>query len=860
MPKDIRHSEDTWIPTMCWGCVEGPDVIKVRRLNGVAVNIEGNADLPNYDKLTKNQGRICGKPYAFIHKLYNPHRIKAPLRRTNPQKGPGIDPKWVEISWDEAMDTISAKLRDIRARNTRLLASSTRGPMWRSLMGTLSPFFSAFGPVQELGGGSSLRCDQAEHIFANVFHSGFQCEPDMDYCKYLLIVGNNTSVSGGAPENVQVADARLRGIKVVVVDPVFSLTAAKADEWIPIRPGTDTAFFLGLIHVVMHELKTYDEEFLKGMTNSPYLVDPKGYFARDAAGKVLVWDAGEHRPRTHDDPAVKDVAITGVYTINGVECKPAFQVLKDHMAQYSAEWASAVTEIPAETIRRIAREYVENACIGSTIKIGGHVLPYRPVDLKMGRHLSGGCRSYSCLLADHILAMLVGSLEVPGGHCGGRARRLLLPTGLPSPEDFNIGVRPGPDGMPKADTFDFVWPPVSLDGTETLLPYCRIWGRTQGLAFRHMVDPPKNFPLPPVPELFIRYRSSPLTTVGEPELVSQALLKVPFIVSIAYVQDEFTELADIVLPDHTEFERYELMSWVRAALAKKFSGVILRQPVVEPLHNTMDLADIFTELASRAGFLAEYNEKVNSIFGLTGDWKLDPATKYRWADIVDRQCKSYTGGEKDLNWFKQHGAIFKEVPVEDQYDVHFEMKRMGLRYQLPYVEHVKKTGERLARDLAGVGVDWWPTDEYTPLPVYKQSACEQSPAEYDMYVTTARSPQFGFGSDVEIPMFAEIAEYIPGQQDILMNRKTALSRGIRDGDEIWVESEVGKVKRKVKLTELIRPDTILITGQFGQWSTPFARDTGRVSMTPLAPIRHSWTDPVVGTMQGGLIKAKVYKD
>ena len=99
--------EDTWIPTICMACNHGPDLIRVRRVNGVAVSLEGNTEGPGFVELTKNRGRTCPKPYGSIQKLYNQHRIKGPLKRTNPRKGIGIDPKWIEISWDEALDTIA---------------------------------------------------------------------------------------------------------------------------------------------------------------------------------------------------------------------------------------------------------------------------------------------------------------------------------------------------------------------------------------------------------------------------------------------------------------------------------------------------------------------------------------------------------------------------------------------------------------------------------------------------------------------------------------------------------------------------------------------------------------------------------
>ena len=92
-----------------------------------------------------------------------------------------------------------------------------------------------------------------------------------------------------------------------------------------------------------------------------------------------------------------------------------------------------------------------------------------------------------------------------------------------------------------------------------------------------------------------------------------------------------------------------------------------------------------------------------------------------------------------------------------------------------------------------------------------------------------------------------------------MNAKAAKARGIKEGDEIWIESPAGKVKQKVKLGQGIRPDCLLISGQFGQWTMPIAKDTGRASFSTLVPLRVDWTDKVTGNQQSLVVKARIYK-
>ncbi|MFH0913773.1 MAG: molybdopterin-dependent oxidoreductase, partial [Chloroflexota bacterium] len=783
------------------------------------------------------------------------------------------DPKWVSISWDEALDTIAERLKKIRAQDTKRLAEG-RGIAGQRQEGWQA-FLKAFGPVQSLWGGRSTRCDQPEHAFAERIHGGFQCEPDMEYCNYLILFGSNASASGGTVEGVLFASARDRGMKMVAIDPVLSVTAAKAEEWMPIRPCTDGAFLLAMVNVVIHELGVWDADFLKQMTNSPYLVQPDGYFMRDKANKVLVWDPLDQRTKAYDDPTVRDFALEGTYDVEGVKCKPAFQLLKEHVKQYTPEWAAKITDVSAETIRRITRTFVENARIGSTITINGLTLPYRPAATKLGRGITGVMRSYQAVLANHVLAALVGSIEVPGGHMGGstfahgKVREGILWKLYPR----DGGVIPGPDGMQEVHRHPFVWPPSSYSAFEILVPLTEDhpyeeppYNDPSGSIFhmdhldwKNLVAPPKGLPVPAPPEMWIRYRTNPLLTLGEPGYVEEAMRKIPFIVSISYTEDEVTDFADILLPEEVELERYVPCFNNRDACQKKFFLLAMEQPVVKPLPNIRNVNDILAELAERAGFLNEYNEAMNKIMCLTGEYQLGPDKRYSWMESVDRMCQSYTSGRYDLDWFKKNGALVKPITVEDQYDIHLGMKAQKLRYPIPYMEPVKRTGEELARDLAKVGIDWWKTEEYTALPTYFPSKLEEVPPQYDFYVTTCRCAMFGYGANVGIPWMNEISEHVNGVGDILMNADAAKARGIKEGDEIFVESEVGKVRSKVKLCQGIRPDTLLIAGQFGQWAMPVAKDTGRVTQTTLLPVSYDWTDPVIGIQQGMVVKARVYR-
>ena len=108
-------SEDKWIRTMCGRCY-GMCAIRVHVVNGVAIKIEGEPD-----SFHGSGGGICGKGVAGLQVLYDPNRLNVPLKRTNPEKGLHADPKWKEITWEEAMDTIVEKLRQVREEDPRKL-------------------------------------------------------------------------------------------------------------------------------------------------------------------------------------------------------------------------------------------------------------------------------------------------------------------------------------------------------------------------------------------------------------------------------------------------------------------------------------------------------------------------------------------------------------------------------------------------------------------------------------------------------------------------------------------------------------------------------------------------------------------
>ena len=158
------------VKTCCYQCVAGPDLLEVEVEDGVATEVTPNFDAAD---IHPGGGKVCVKAYGLVQKLYNPYRVLSPMKRSNPQKGRNEDPGFVPIGWDEALDVVSKKLLEIRAKGLldasgypRLAASFGGGGTPQSYMGTFPAFLGAWGPVDMgFGSGQGVKCTHSEHFY-----------------------------------------------------------------------------------------------------------------------------------------------------------------------------------------------------------------------------------------------------------------------------------------------------------------------------------------------------------------------------------------------------------------------------------------------------------------------------------------------------------------------------------------------------------------------------------------------------------------------------------------------------------------------------------------------------------------------
>jgi phenylacetyl-CoA:acceptor oxidoreductase len=902
------------VPTYCYQCVAGPDLLNVVVEDGIAVKVEPNFGVKEHPA----GGRPCVRAYSLVQKLYNPHRVPGPMKRTNPRKGKEHDPGWVRITWDEALDLLARKLRAIREAGfvdengyPKLAVTFGAGGTAPAYLGGFPAFMSAWGgPLdQGIGSGQGMKCVHSEHLYGEFWHRAFTVAPDMPNNTYVLSFGNNGDVSGGVIGIWRHAEARGRGATWIQFEPHLSVTAATAAEWVPIKPKTDAAVLYAIIHTTLHEhewRRVCDVAFLSRMTNAPYLVGPNGYYVRDAASRTpLVWDEKRAAAVPFDAaPHPSDVeayALEGEFTVSGVEvgpdeevivhdsvvARPSLQLLRDFMKPYTPEWAAAISDVSAETIRRVTGEFLEHARVGATIDIEGVTLPLRPVAILLGKSINNGWGGYECCWARTVMAALVGGLEVPGGILGTTIR-------LNRPSSNRMeSVRPGPDGFmaqPLNATSKDKWQarPTSRSAHKTLVPLVSdgSWSGALSpaqLPWLFMGDPPPKWPDPTPPEVWIVGRSNPAISCWDTDLVISKIKRFPFVAAFAYTQDETNWFADLLLPDATDLESYQLFRVGATKYVESYwdhQGVALRQPVVDSPFDTKDMTDVGTELARRLGLLERYNEALNRGVALgvplrtaEYDKSLDPATPYTSAEIWDRACQAATLSlsdgreEHDLAWFSEHGTYLVPFSRLNWY-LHPEMVRKGLRYELPYQERLKRIGGELKNRLHEQDIRWWDTqlEEYQALPPWKDfpkiwedvaMRYGKKPEDYGLWLLTSRSMQYSWGSQASLPIMADMARHVRGHFGVMLNNTYAKRLGIADGDDIWVESPIGKQKGQAILRAGVRPDVVVAIGQFGHWATPVAKDIEMPNLNMLEPIDLSLVD---ATGSGSdLIRVKVYK-
>jgi phenylacetyl-CoA:acceptor oxidoreductase len=439
-------------------------------------------------------------------------------------------------------------------------------------------------------------------------------------------------------------------------------------------------------------------------------------------------------------------------------------------------------------------------------------------------------------------------------------------------------VKPGPDGfmhypMNPTRKEDWIERPPARSAHRTLVPLAANspWSQALGpthLAWMMQRQGFEHLPDPTPPDVWFVYRTNPAISFWDTGAVSDAMAHFPFTVSFAYTHDETNHMADVLLPDCTDLEGLQLIRIGGTKYVEQFwdyQGFALRDPASAPQGEARDFTWIATELARRSGLLEDYNAAINrgaagvKLSGKKWDFSLETKAVHDVETIWDAACRAASaelseGAETlGLDYFRKHGQVVRDYSRLHWY-LYPDLVAKGLRFEIPYQEQLLRVGTELGRRLHEHDIEWWDEQltEYEPLPkwrdlpaLWEKALSEEFSvdiADYPFWLITSRSMQYSWGGNAGIQIIKEVADNIAGHGGVIMNPAAARRLGVADGDLIEVHSPLGTTKGHAVLRQGIRPDTLLMIGQFDHWATPFAKDFHVPSMNALTPMLRSLTD------------------
>jgi anaerobic dimethyl sulfoxide reductase subunit A len=522
----------------------------------------------------------CLKAYATVKWTYNPDRIKYPMKRVG-DRGSG---KWERISWDEALNTIAGKMKETKdkygSRQVMIAfgGSSTVGN-WGGRTAS-SRFASIFGSGGAFAGGYTTDGGVPAAMMYTFGTSSISTSSlAFKESKLLIQWGGNIGESA-IREMRHVVEARAGGTKFTVVGVIFDATAAKADQFIGVRLATDTALALSMINTIITE-NLYDKAYVSNYTVGPLLVraDTKKLLREadavpgGSADNYMIWDTASNSAKPVAPKAQLAAGVTpalmGSFTANGIACKPAFQLLADRAAEYPADKAQEITNVPAQTIVDFAREYATTkpACI------------YIPAGLVRTYHGNISARAVGTLAA------ICGNVGVRGGGPGGTVQvgGLKLNTAALT----SVKGAPGVETIPNTTCEAEGWMAI----------------KSGKYPIRTYIGGYKNF----------------MQAYGNAAGYKEIFSKFDFVAQIGIYMDMTTSYADIVLPDVTTFERMDI-------IADPYNLYITLTDPIAPLYEAKPNYEIFAELAKRLGFGDQFTQTAeqNMQTMISGD---DPTLK-----------------------------------------------------------------------------------------------------------------------------------------------------------------------------------------------------------------------------------------
>lgn len=758
LPKSLSREtpipatpDEQWVPSVCLQCPAGCGIL-ARVVNGRAVKIEGNPLYPS------NRGGTCPKGQMGLQILYDPDRIKAPMKQT---KRRGDLTGFEVISWDEAIQTLASKLKKIRDRGEPHTLV-VMGGRYRGQMGDLfGRFCDAFGTPNNVG--HSSICEDGSPM-AHWMSQGWKSYAayDWDNCDYAIIFGGEFLEAWRPTARLLRAWGDMRrgrvGVraKFVQVEPRFSVTAAKADEWLPVNPGTDAALALGMAHILVRD----------NLYNKKYVTEHAFGFE----------DWQDERGTLH-------------------------RGFKDYLLKnWPIKKSSQICGIPADTIKRIAYEFASKAphCIaagarGSSMQSNGIFTRF----------------------AIHSLNGLVGSIDSKGG--------ILNQIGPPLkswPEVVKDRIAEAGLSKPRMD----------YAGTVR----CPIGGKIyQDVPDRILEGKP--YPV----NALLCYYTNPMYSSPDVGRWHKAIEKIPFIATFAPFLDETSAYADLILPDHTYLERWQ-DDVIYPSMGYPVVGI--RQPVVKPLYDTRNTMDVILQVARamRGSVAASF------------PWKdTEGLLRFRYRGIFETRKGNFTATTFDEWWNKFcELGVWTAPPYSYAYDnpeqwprvlIHHEKEKAGKEPGkfMFYSLHLKDKLEHLAEDeaerngttmagelekmLAGLKITARRDELY--LPHYEPVRYVGESKKYPLVLVTYKLMTHAEGRGANVPMAQErLSVQTQERWNVCaqLNPETAGRLGVKEDDEVWIESPLGKIRCRLRYVPH-HPEVVVLPfelghREYGRWA------------------------------------------
>ncbi len=841
--------------------------IRVHLRDGEVRYIDGNPDHP------LNKGVICAKGAAGIMKQVSPARLTQPLlRKAGSARGAG---EFEPISWERTFEILTERLHKIRSTDPKKFALFTGRDQMQALTGL---FARQFGTPNYAAHGGFCSVNMAAGMIYTVGGSFWEFGgPDLDRAKLFVMIGTAEDHHSN-PMKMALGKFKRAGGRFISINPVRTGYSAIADEWIPIKPGTDGALFMALLHeLIAHD--RIDRPFLKRYTNAPQLVvldegHRQGLFAFDpdpAKGppgdgrephNKLVWDLPSASVKAAYPEGIAegcDPALVGHYTLaDGTRCAPSFQLLRERVAPCTPEWAAAITGIAAERIRALARELGDTA-LQQAFEVpvpwvdawGLHhpTTTARPVAFHAMRGLAAHSNGFQTVRALAVLMSVLGTIDAPGGfrHKAPYPRHI-----VPNYRAFNDPALIQPNTPLNTAALGFPAHPDELavypDGSPIRIDHAFSWEHplsAHGLMHNVITNASRSDPYR-IDTLLIFMSNmawnSTMNTMAVRAMLNQKAddgeYQIPFLVVCDAFQSETVAFADLVLPDTTYLERHDVMSMLDRPISD-FDGPVdsVRVPVVPPLGQCKPFQEVLIELASRLKFPAfttadgarKFKDYPDFIVRFEPQPGIGFLMGWRGADGTEH----LRGAPNPRQWemYASNNCVFQH-PLPS--DMHYMRN-----WNRAYLDFAKDKGWRQKNDPVQLAL-YSDTLQSFRLAAQGKTAGRQPPEHLRARIDTYFDPLPFWYPPLE-DACTDLAAYplnaitqrpmamyhswdsqnawlrqIHSHNYLHVNPRTAQAAGIADGGWCWVESQWGKVRCMLRTSEAVEPGTVWTWNAIGK--------------------------------------------